>query len=175
MRYLNKRMLIVLGGFASLFILVLLIIILTVQTKKSDTSTGATYYDPLSHETVSNPPGKAPDVFGSNPDRPVYLGFDDLLNNGLTLDQLSFLKTGFYNYSKASGGIKEISVDIASITNSHDKATPGSAFVIEFNVRTDRKNDFLAQIQYRDLSSLKLILLDPKTRAQVFDSGLIGP
>lgn len=175
MQFQNKRKLVVVGSIV-IFVIVVFAVTSLVSNRKSanNISASGVYYDPLSHQTVSNPAGKAPDTFGTANDMPVYLGFSNLLSSGLTLNQLNYVKTGFYNYSKSVGGIKEISVDISTIKLSHDNTDPNANFVLEFKIRTDRKNDFIAQVQYPDILSARVVILNPTTRAQIFDSGVIN-
>ena len=124
------------------------------------------YYDPLSKQTVSDPPDKGPDVFNSYSNLPVYLGFDALIDQGMTLEQLSTLKLAFYNYSQTlPKPIKEISLAVDSI----DTEREGSIWYISFPVRFNRQTDYQAKVDYTDLDTIRLYLSDNDGQV-LFDS-----
>jgi len=137
-----------------------------------DGSTGL-YVDPLSHETVSSPIGKAPDIYGSTANLPLYLGFSKLYDHGISDQQLSGLKTAFYNYSqKQATPIKEISIDVDHITSQYNPASNDTHFYILFNGTFDRKTAYKAKAQYSGLNDIRLLLTDSSGKA-TFDSGVI--
>jgi hypothetical protein len=170
----NKRRFI----FAAIFVIFVLLIgygLLHHPAKRATTGDKGTYVDPLSHEAVSNPPGKSPDIFGQNPNSPVYLGFDKLLNHGLTFTQLTNLKTAFLNYSlKQPNHISEISIDVDHITSQYNPSSGDSNFYVLFNGVFDRKTVYKAKVQYSGLTDVHLYLMDPANKV-IFDSGVINP
>lgn len=128
------------------------------------------YYDPLSKQTVSNPPGKGPDTFNSYESLPIYLGFDALIDQGMTLEQLSALKLAFYEYSRTlSQPIKEISLAVDNI----DTEREGSIWYISFPVRFDRQRDYKAKVDYTDLDTIRLYIYNNSGQV-VFDSQTTG-
>jgi hypothetical protein len=165
---LGRRRLILLG---SLFLLVIFILLAFMLHHRSNSKipTGE-YQDPFSHETVSNPAGKGPDVYGAPAGNPVYLGFDKLLDHGMAFDQLQNLKSAFYKYDQANNlSIKEISIDVDHITTEH----PDSQFFIFFKVMFNRKDVFKAKVDYTDVSSVRLYLMD-STGKLIFDSQVVN-
>jgi hypothetical protein len=133
------------------------------------------YVDPNSGETISNPKGKGPDTYGSASNEPIYLGTTELINRGVTTDDLNKLKAAFYDYSaKNNKNIREVSINIASIqTPARDPNTTDPS-IITFNVVFDRKDTYRARFQYTGLGDVRLILYNSKTNAQVYDSGTFG-
>jgi hypothetical protein len=173
MQLLSKRRLLILLG---LFILLLIISAsLFGHKSKNNNESAGLYQDPLSHQTVSNPAGKGPDIYGTTPEAPIYLGAEALLDHGLAFDQLTNLKAAFYAYSKSQPKlVTEISIDVDHINAHHDPHVPNSPFLLQFNVRFDRKNTYKAEVKYSGLGTIQLSLTDPATNKQVFISNTIG-
>jgi hypothetical protein len=133
------------------------------------------YLDPYSHQTVSNPPGKGPDTYGTQSDTPVYLGIEKLLDHGLSFDQLDNLKYAFYRYSLSRPNhIHEVSLDVDHITTKYNSSDPNAHYFIFFNVRFDRKNTYKAQVEYTGLNDVRLYLIDVRTNKVLYDSLVIG-
>jgi hypothetical protein len=164
MQSVNKRRLFVLIGGVLLIVIILLVLL--VHPKKTQTPKTTTYTDPYSHETVTDVAGKAPDTYGSNPATPIYLGFDKLLDHGMTFDQEGNLKTAFDNFSKTRPKpISQVSIDVDNITAQRDN----SSFFLFFNVMVDRSDVFKAKVDYTGLSTIRLYLSDSKGNL-VYDS-----
>lgn len=172
MQYQNRRRLLFLIATAFL-ILLIIVIFLVSRSSKPDVNNGV-YHDPLSHETVTDTPGKSPESTGSTVDYPVFLGFDKLIDYGLTNTQLQELNQAFYNYShKLPKPVEEVSIDVDHITSQHDPKVHKSPFVLLFKVRFDRKNDYNAKVSYTDIESLRLQLSTVDTNKTIYNSGVI--
>jgi hypothetical protein len=170
MRLVNRKVL----AFAVITLLIVSGLWLGFSHKKNGSQSGqsSTYTDPFSHETVSNPSGKAPDRYGTPANQPLFLGFDKLLTYGITFDQLNETKQAFYRYStKQTPPIKQISIDVDHITTQHDQNVHNSPFVILFNVQFNRKTVNQAKLSYQGLSDIQLTL--SKDGKPVYDSGVI--
>jgi len=166
----RKKILII----SSVVVLVIIGAAVLLFSNHSSKSPGSTYVDPLSHQTVSSPPGKTPDTYGTVADQPLYLGFDRLLDHGLTLVQINNLKAAFYKYSLAqSPHLKEISIAVDNITTSYKQTAHSTVFYIYFNGRFDRAMPFNAKIQYNGIDDVRLFLSNNNNK-QVFDSGIIN-
>lgn len=166
----RKRILIVAGIFILLIVMTLFLISRSSKTSKN------TYVDPLSHQTVTNIPGKTPEKAGSRTDFPSLLGFDTLIDYGLTYNQLNELNQAFYNYSKSLPvPIQEISIDVDHITEQHDSNASHSPFVIQFKVRLDREADYRAKIVYYGINDMRLYLLNPTNGSVIYDSHTFRP
>jgi hypothetical protein len=167
----NKR----LWAAAVLFVviaLVGLVLALGPHSKKSPDSSGR-YTDPLSHETVSDPEGKAPDTYGQPSNTPLYLGFDKLLNYGIDKGQLDNIKTAFYRYSvQQPSPIKQISIDVDHITNNPDASNPNASFIIDFNAQFDRSKLYKSRVEYQGLDDVRLYLMNSEG-STVYDSGIL--
>jgi hypothetical protein len=152
---------------------IILIIILT-RPAKSPSPAVSTYTDPYSHETVTDVPGKAPDVYGSTTSTPIFLGFDKLIDQGMTYDKVGNLKTAFDNYSKTQKNtIKEVSIDVDHITTQHDNTQHNAPFLVSFKVRFNRQNDYQSKVEYHDLNDVRLYLYDNRGNL-AYDSQVIN-
>jgi hypothetical protein len=136
----------------------------TAQTPKT-----TTYTDPYSHETITDVQGKTPDTYGSDAASPIYLGFDKLVGQGMTYDQIGNLKIALDNYSKTiQPPIKEVSLDVDHIKAQRDNGT----FYLILNLVFDRQKVYMAKVDYTGLNTIHLYLSD--AGKQVFDSGLVN-
>jgi hypothetical protein len=171
MRLANRKLLVI-----SILVLILIIAaIAEIHEPAKNVPNGETgqYMDPLSHETVSSPTGKTPDTYGQNANSLLYLGFDKLLNHGLTFKQLNNLKSAFGNYSsKQSPQIKEVTIDVDHITSQYNPSSGDDNFYILFSGLFDRKTAYRAKIQYSNITDIRLFLLDVAGN-QLFDSGVV--
>jgi hypothetical protein len=133
------------------------------------------YYDAQSGQTVSNPSGKAPDTYGSASGQPIYLGISNLVDAGLTDDQLLRLKYAFNNYfTQSKKNAKEVSIDVNSIVHGPHNPNSNSPFSLNFNVTVDRSKTLKAKIEYTGLEDIRLFLYDQKTNTQIYDSTPLG-
>ncbi len=154
----NKRRLLIILGVI-LLLVIGVVALLSKPPKKPSTPQITTYTDPYSHETVTDVAGKAPDTYGSTATTPIYLGFDKLLDHGMTFDQVGNLKVAFDNFSKKQPKpIQQVSIDVDHITAEHDT----SGFFLFFNVMADRQYVYKAKVDYTGLSAIRLYLSDSK-------------
>jgi|SRR5579862_2739041 len=172
MQSVSKKWMIV-GGVFGMLILIGLIIAIT-SGRPSNKSKSSSHVDAFSGETVSSPAGKTPETFGTTAE-PLKLGFDKLLNYGISIDQLGSIEAAFNTYSNTlKQPPKQISVSAASITSQDNFSDPTAPFVILFKVQFDSANIYQAKDVYTGLSDARLILLDSKTSQQLYDSGVIS-
>lgn len=170
----NRRRLLIIGSLFVVLVLIGLVLVIAGSPKTKNIPNGGQYVDPFSHETVSNPSGKAPDKYGTPANTPVYLGFDKLLDYGLGIDQLKSVQTAFYNYSQAqTTPIGQISIDVDHINTQHDSNNPNSLFDITFNVQFDEKNIYQSKVEYSGLDDVRLYLMDSKTGKIIYDSKVV--
>lgn len=142
------------------------------KNKVKDITTGqGDYYDPNSHDTVSNPAGKTPENYGATTDAPVYLGVDALLNNSLTDTQVGDYKFAVYQYFK-SAGIKTTQVSVAVDTIVAPHNPDSTTQTMTFNIVVNRKDTYKVSMDYSDLDTIDLRLSD-NTGKQLYDSGAV--
>ena len=164
----NRRLILILGFFA---VLLIVGIIFAFKPTHPNPHTQGQHVDPLSHETVSSPAGKAPDKYGVPNNTPLYLGFDKLLDYGLSTDQLDNVQTAFYRYSQSlPKPIGQISVDVDHITAQSDSSNPNTPFDVLFKVQLDGKSVYQAKAEYFGLDDIRLYLTDQNTKAVIYDS-----
>lgn len=176
----NKLTLIIFGSIVFVGLVGWGAVTLSNHTKqKSGNTTDFTsqpgYYDPNSHQTVSNPSGKTPEKYGATTDAPIFLGTDALLNNSLTLTEVGDYKFALYQFLK-SNNIKatEASINVDTVAAAPvDPNRTTDTLTITFNVVIDRKTIYKASMDYSNLDTvdLKLSTSDGK---QVYDSGSVS-
>jgi hypothetical protein len=170
----RQKWLIVIITVAVVFIGLIIYGIFAVTTSKNTAPTptpaSAQYYDKQSGQTVSNPAGKGPDVYGSNPNTPVFLGFSDLTNVGLSYVQVEDIQQGFTNYSSLISKTSEVSIDVSTINDTFNNT--GGNSTVSFSVTLNRVKQLLAKVNYSGLLIARLYLFDGTK--QVFDSGDIN-
>ena len=169
----NRRVLAISLGV--LVIIAGMVLIAQHNSKTPNAGSAGEHVDQFSHEVVSNPPGKTPDTYGSEPNTPLYLGFDKLMNNGLSLDQMKNVEQAFYKYSLSlSKPLKQVSVGADDIKTSHDPSDPNSPFVILFNVQFDGKDIYPAKVQYIGLDDVRLFIMSADNSKVIYDSQVLG-
>lgn len=179
MRFINKlngqenpKLKLIVYGAVIIGILFAILTIVTIQNKKrSDVTKPGSYYDPGSGETVSNPAGKTPERFGDNSSTPIFLGFDDLLNVGVTSQQLAAIKQAFNNYSlDGSKNIKEISLFVTTIKRlAPNRDTNDYGDVVTFDIKIDREQLLSAKVESTSVKVSRLYLYKNGSQL-VFDS-----
>lgn len=167
----NPKLKLVVIGSIIFGVLIAILLVVSVQNNKSSVSKPGSYYDEGSGETVSNPAGKTPEKFGSNSASPIFLGFDDLLNVGVTSQQLAAIKQAFNNYSlDGNKDIKEISLFITTIKRlAPNRDTNDYGDVVTFDIKIDREQLLSAKVESTSVKVSRLYLY--KNGGQlVFDS-----
>lgn len=149
------------------------LIFLTFRTQNNKKQ-GEEYYDEGSGETIYNPKDRAPESYGAQSDRPIYLGFSKLLDYGISKFQLDSTKEAFYMYSKTNNNnLKEVSIFIDTIKiSSRNRESPDLKQTASFEVKFNRVTTVKATLSYFDLRSIQLILQD-SAGTQLFDSGIV--
>ncbi len=174
----NRKIIFIGAAVVALAIIGVVIILLQSKTAPTNTAgTNGTYVDPNSHETVSNPAGKAPDTAGSDPNAPIYLGISKFLDYGVSTAQMDDLKRAYYLYTTSKNPhIKEVSIGVDGIVSGpHDESGATITDTLTFSTTFDRKTTYTTKFVYYDIDSARLYLYDAKTKALVFDSGNISP
>lgn len=163
-------------GMAVLAGVLVFLIVRDHQAKKGLQPKVTSYYDADSGETVTDIEGKTPELDNADPDRPIMLGFQNLLASGVTKYQLENIQNAFTTYAKQSK-TKEVSIKVSSIKVLPHKKEDGIKRTVEFEVKFDRKPVYYkTSIVSTGISRIQVLIYD-STGAQVFDSGLLynGP
>lgn len=168
----SKRRLVLVASIIFLIIIGLVYLLARPQ-KQSTTQQVNEYVDPFSHETISSPPGKSPDTYGES-DKTLFLGFDKLLDLGLTSGQLDNVENALLNYSKSTNqSFSRISVDVDNITSQYDNTKSNSPFIIQFRVQFNGKKIYNAKVQYLGLRDVRIYLTEPESGKLVYDSQVL--
>jgi hypothetical protein len=172
----NKKVIIALAVF-----LLLVITAITVN-RKNDADKPATQidkgqtYDPDSDSTISDPPGKDNDNYGTNTDAPNIAGTSVLIDDGISLEQEDSLKFALYSHfggqSKGTTRIAVISDSIVPVP--YDPNSTSGFGTINFRIKVNLKDTYKVTLNYYDdLESVQTIIYST-TDQQLYDSGVIS-
>jgi hypothetical protein len=147
-----------------IIIVIIGIIVWAVIMRPSDGSR----YDKNSKDTVVDPAGKTPEL-NMRTDAPIYLGFSELISDGMSQYQLQALQDSFYNnqaYRK-----KELSISVDKITMARDQTS--NNFVYSFPFILDQQNSFTARVELTSLSSVHLQVFKDQN-VLLYDAGTVN-
>jgi hypothetical protein len=103
------------------------------------------------------------------PSKIAYVGLDNLLDNGVTSQQVDALKIALDNYAS---GKKIQQISIVNVTPvPRDRSSASRVFLIDFVVSADRT--MMARMEFFDLSSIRLYLTNPTSGSQIYDSQVV--
>lgn len=155
-------------------IITLIVYALTSRTQEEPAPTDTLYNDPYSGEVISDPPGKASETFGTDPNAPTFFGQSKLLDVGISHFQVRGMQDGVYEYfTSQNQQVREISVVVDTIN-----IVPRSRFsdstknTVQFDIVADRKTTYKVTMDYFDIRSIQLYIADD-TGKQLFDSGVL--
>lgn len=170
--YLNKKNLLI---AATVVFLLTFSVLIFLNSKEADTVETNEYYDHASGETVSDPEGKTPEKFGVNDPRPLYLGFSNLLETGISKYQVEATEIGFDLFAEQQNNtVKEVSIFVDTINReSFDSDSPNRVRRVSFDVLINRKDTYQATLEYTNITSVELILRD--NNKEIFRSDIIDP
>ena len=103
------------------------------------------------------------------PDTINFLGTDAFIARGLTVDQVSNLKTLFFKYKKSAS---KITIDKNSLERGERNPGSGDPFVMNFTGKIDG-TAYKATITYTDTENLELTLFNSQTGDQIFDQSSV--
>ncbi len=169
----NRRNLLIGGGILLMIVIAVSVSLFTSSQSKNSIDKSGRYVDTRSGEVVSDPAGKAPDQYGVPSNQPLYLGFSELTNVGISKYQMEGLKSALYEYAKGvQGGIKEFSITVATIkTTPSDPNADDPHNTATFDLTTNRTTTFAARLEYSGVSTIRLYLF--KDGKQAYDSASI--
>ena len=161
---LEKRKIIILGSIVGIAIIAMAIIGITQQSNKSSQNR-KTYTDSVSGEenkdtTASN---QGTDVSLKN--TIIYPGFSQLINRGLSPEQIQSIQSTILEYSLAKDkGFKEVSLDTSSVRHILPQGS-SQKHTITFDIKVNRTDDYSVSVEYSDTVSCitKLLSADKKT------------
>lgn len=162
-------------GIVTLFSLGFIVLAVTnAKSNKSTTFKDTTYYDPASKQVVSSPANKSPETFSEDPNTPVYLGFSDLLDYGISEDQLTGIKQAFEQYlNQVKTTPREVSIFVDSISSApYDITDPYQT--ISFKTLISRKTTVLTVVNSHDLTYSHVYIKDETGSKTLYDSGEIN-
>jgi hypothetical protein len=172
----NKKVIIVLVIF-----LLLVITSLVIGNKNKTANTPATQIDKgqkvdtASGETISDPPGKDVDNYGTNTDAPLVLGTSNFIDEGLSLAQEDGLKWALYSYfGGQSKGTKQISIIADSILLvPYDPNSNSTVGTVNFRITVNDKDTYKVTLNYFDDQESIQIVIKNTLDEQLHDSGMV--
>lgn len=133
--------------------------------QSSDQNTSKTYTDPGSGETIIESNNGPTTASGEAPTTPIFLGFSQLIDKGLSVNQVELIKSSLSTYSsKQNAQFKEVSLNVSTIKRIQP-ADDNAPDALEFSIKTDRTNDYFVHVEYSNISSIttKLFASDKTT------------
>jgi hypothetical protein len=128
---------------------------------------------PTSSTTATPAPTPTPTQVSDVPSQPDYSGFDSLLNIGLSADQEDDAQYAFVKYGQAKNmNIVDVSIDPNSVTLALHTVND-STNTASFNVTVNDQTVYVGKLNYSGLTAAELILTNPQSGTQVYDSGTI--
>lgn len=105
-----------------------------------------------------------------------YVGFDSLINSGLSADQVELLKQAFFLFSQfVNKDISRVIIVTGSVEQApYDSTSATQVSSVSFNLNIDSKT-MAAKLEYGGLSDVQLTLYDQAGGSLVYDSGLLTP
>lgn len=95
-----------------------------------------------------------------------FENFDDLLDYGLTVDQINILKRDFFVYKTTSKGI---AINLTSVKSGQRTPFTNQPFILTFSTRIDSQN-IVAKASHQSIDDMRLQLYSPKDAHLLFDS-----
>jgi hypothetical protein len=146
----------------------------TVQAKAGSGQT-VTKTDPTSGETLVEQAGKVPETNGGSTDGPLFLGFDKLINQGLTIQQLDSIQTAITSYPPFTTSSAQISLaadDIVPVSPS-DSGDAQQRWSIKSHIVVNSKDTYRVQFFYSGIGNVEVYIYSADGKTQLFDSGSI--
>lgn len=158
----RKKLIIIISLVILLIVLIIVLIALRTGRTSPPASTGASsYVDPASGTTVSSPNGKTPEPL-SGYNGVVYLGFSNLLDDGLSNDQFNSVKlhlAAYYeNSSVESEKVTQVSLQTSSITQTDNSDT--GIIILKANLIINKTITQHVILHYNVLGHLVMDLTD---------------
>jgi hypothetical protein len=156
----DKRRLLIVGGAAIIFILAVIALL-------------------GQHETL---PHKSQDYVGNantqeaslQPTAASFVGFDNLITLGVTLDQANGLQTAFQHYKTFASANTVIDMSDGKITIvAPSQADPLYRPSITTTVLVDQRTTYHIRFYYWGTSAIQLLIYDSTGKTKLFDSGTV--
>lgn len=169
----KKKLAIAIGVFIAISVIAISFTLISRQASQTKSKAGNTnsqtqYTDPVSGEVVSNPSGKAPEaVSGYN--GVTFLGFDRLIDYGISSDQLTSIKGYLENYKDVATGnkITQISLDATSLKQSIN-ADSGTKLVT-VRIVVNKSIEQTLELSYQGIEDMTVTVYD-KDHVKIYSS-----
>jgi hypothetical protein len=120
------------------------------------------YTDPISGDVVQNTDNKTPEKYGVDPNQPVFLGFAELLDRGMTLADTDTIKTFLTDYnnkliSEKKTKIARISIEAGSVKHTINRDLNQDS--VTMNIATDAEQWFVFEVTTNDDTDTRTLTL----------------
>lgn len=142
------RILIIIGFILlSALIVGVIALITSNNSSQSDQPAQTETTDPSSGDTVQDTEGKTPEKFGVNPNQPIYLGFSELLDRGMELEEVDNAKAFLNDYvnkqlQEGKPKIEQISIVADSVEHVIKSAEHEETFSMVLTMSNDQQFTF---------------------------------
>ena len=143
-----------------------------VTLSASSSKSGSNFLAPT--PSVTPTPSPSPDAVPKGPSMPLFAGFDTLLAQGVTNDQIDSLKYAFFKYSKSvNKPIKQVTLQPGTMNViPHDRFSTSTTNTITFSASLDG-TVYPVKFEYGDLTTARLYLSAPSGQPVIYDSGTV--
>lgn len=162
----NKKLLIIIGAVGFM-----LLIAIGLYVSGRPANQGKERFDDVSKETVYDTPDRTPETYGGA--SLLYLGFDNLLEYGVSERQMNGIKEAFPVFAANNKQtLNQVSVAVDTIqAEPRDRESDSDSDIIRFDVVINRQDRYSAIVEYSGISSVRLKLYKTNSTQPVFDSG----
>ena len=145
--------------------------LLAAVTSKRPAGSDATSSPAVSGKPTTSNPTPTP-VAATEP--PTFGNIDSIVNRGVSAAQVDSLKWAFFAYIQANHlSAQVVTIDSSSLTKAaHDPSS--DIFTLNFNASFDTNLTVKAQLDYSNLTDVRLRLFNITTSAALYDSGTIS-
>jgi hypothetical protein len=105
---------------------------------------------------------------------PSFLGMDTLITDGVSTEQVQAMETAIENFAQTTNlHLTSTVIDDSSVQAGAPNENNEALFTVDFSVSINGTS-YQAVLDYTGITSAELILSNPSTGAQVFDSGMLS-
>lgn len=161
---LDKRKTIIFGSLVGIIVIVMAIIGI-VQQSDGASQSRKTYTDSASGEQIKEGTTSKQGTDVSLKNTIIYPGFSQLINRGLSPEQIQSIQSTILEYSLTQDkDFKEVSLDTDSVRHILPQGS-SQKHTITFDIKVNRADDYSVSVDYSDTVSCttKLLSADKKT------------
>lgn len=130
--------------------------------------------DPTTGQSFATQDGQAPESQVYDPTTPLYAGFEALLDDGMTANQVTALQNALQHYPPFTKNV-QISLAGTDIRRNYPEQTdPLYRWSISSHIVVNQKDTYQIKVYYSGTNDIQLIIYDAAGHTQLFDSGIVS-